>query len=56
MPGDRRSADAGNVPARPDAAMAATALRMLLSGASEPHHIELATTLIVRESTAPPRA
>jgi len=41
---------------QPLAAMAATAFRMLRSGpAAEPHHIELATTLVVRESTAPPR-
>ncbi len=43
---------------QPLAAMAATAFRMLRSGpaagAAEPHHIELATTLIVRESTGPP--
>jgi DNA-binding LacI/PurR family transcriptional regulator len=39
--------------------MAATAFRMLRSNpataAGEPHHIELATTLVIRESTAPPR-
>jgi DNA-binding LacI/PurR family transcriptional regulator len=36
--------------------MAATAFRMLHahSGAGEPHHIELATTLVIRESTGPP--
>jgi DNA-binding LacI/PurR family transcriptional regulator len=43
---------------QPLAAMAATALRMLrsdpASAESEPHHIELATALVVRESTAPP--
>jgi DNA-binding LacI/PurR family transcriptional regulator len=43
---------------QPLAAMAATAFRMLRSSqdsaASEPHHIELATTLVVRESTGPP--
>jgi DNA-binding LacI/PurR family transcriptional regulator len=44
---------------QPLAAMAATAFRMLRSdpatAAGEPHHIELATTLVIRESTAPPR-
>jgi DNA-binding LacI/PurR family transcriptional regulator len=44
---------------QPLAAMAATAFRMLRSdpatAAGEPHHIELATMLIVRESTGPPR-
>ncbi|HEX6522099.1 MAG TPA: LacI family DNA-binding transcriptional regulator [Streptosporangiaceae bacterium] len=43
---------------QPLAAMAATALRMLRSdpatAAGEPCHIELATMLVVRESTAPP--
>jgi DNA-binding LacI/PurR family transcriptional regulator len=43
---------------QPLAAMAATAFRMLHSGpggrAGEPQHIELATTLVVRDSTAPP--
>jgi DNA-binding LacI/PurR family transcriptional regulator len=43
---------------QPLAAMAATALRMLRSdpatAAGEPRHIELATMLVVRESTAPP--
>jgi DNA-binding LacI/PurR family transcriptional regulator len=48
---------------QPLAAMAATAFRMLrtpgtgppgASGAGEPHHIELATTLVIRESTGPP--
>ena len=41
---------------QPLAAMAATAFRMLHArpGAGEPHHIELATTLVVRESTGPP--
>ncbi len=44
---------------QPLAAMAATALGMLRSdpatAAGEPRHIELATMLVVRESTAPPR-
>jgi DNA-binding LacI/PurR family transcriptional regulator len=44
---------------QPLAAMAATAFRMLHSdratAAGEPHHIELATMLVVRESTGPPR-
>ena len=44
---------------QPLAAMAATAFRMLRSdpatAAGEPHHIELATTLVIRESTGPPR-
>ncbi len=44
---------------QPLAAMAATAFRMLRSGdgpgAAESHHVELATTLVVRDSTAPPR-
>jgi DNA-binding LacI/PurR family transcriptional regulator len=41
---------------QPLAAMAATAFRMLHGrpGAAEPHHIELATTLVIRESTGPP--
>ena len=41
---------------QPLAAMAATAFRMLhaRSGAGEPHHVELATTLVIRESTGPP--
>jgi DNA-binding LacI/PurR family transcriptional regulator len=43
---------------QPLAAMAATAFRMLradpATAAGEPRHIELATTLVVRESTAPP--
>jgi DNA-binding LacI/PurR family transcriptional regulator len=43
---------------QPLAAMAATAFRMLRSdpatAAGEPHHIELATKLVIRESTAPP--
>jgi DNA-binding LacI/PurR family transcriptional regulator len=38
---------------QPLAAMAATALRLLLSGEREPHHVELATTLVVRQSTGP---
>jgi DNA-binding LacI/PurR family transcriptional regulator len=44
---------------QPLAAMAANALRMLrldpASAAGEPRHIELATMLVVRESTGPPR-
>ena len=40
---------------QPLAAMAATALRLLLSGDREPHHIELATTLVIRQSTGPVR-
>ena len=44
---------------QPLAAMAATGFRMLRSdpatAAGEPHHIELATVLVVRESTGPPR-
>jgi DNA-binding LacI/PurR family transcriptional regulator len=43
---------------QPLAAMGATAFRMLRSdataGAAEPHHIELATTLVIRDSTGPP--
>jgi len=43
---------------QPLAAMAATAFRMLRTGdgvaATESRHIELATTLVVRDSTAPP--
>jgi DNA-binding LacI/PurR family transcriptional regulator len=40
---------------QPLAAMAATAFRMLHApGTGEPHHIELATTLVIRESTGPP--
>lgn len=41
---------------QPLAAMAATAFRMLHArpGAGEPHHIELSTTLVIRESTGPP--
>jgi DNA-binding LacI/PurR family transcriptional regulator len=41
---------------QPLAAMAATAFGMLHArpGAGEPHHIELATTLVIRESTGPP--
>jgi len=43
---------------QPLAAMAATAFRMLRAGtagdAAEPHHVELATTLVIRESTGPP--
>jgi DNA-binding LacI/PurR family transcriptional regulator len=41
---------------QPLAAMAETAFRMLHArpGAGEPHHIELATTLVIRESTGPP--
>ena len=45
---------------QPLAAMAATAFRMLRASgsgaAAQAHHVELATTLVVRESTAPPRA
>jgi DNA-binding LacI/PurR family transcriptional regulator len=44
---------------QPLAAMAAAAFRMLTGGPpaaeQEPHHLELATSLVVRESTAPPR-
>jgi DNA-binding LacI/PurR family transcriptional regulator len=43
---------------QPLAAMSATAFRMLHAGPAgpeEPHHIELATTLVVRDSTSPPR-
>ena len=43
---------------QPLAAMAATAFRMLHAqpplGPDEPHHVELATSLVVRESTGPP--
>jgi DNA-binding LacI/PurR family transcriptional regulator len=42
---------------QPLAAMSAAAFRMLHAnpaGMLEPHHIELATTLVVRDSTAPP--
>ena len=43
---------------QPLAAMAATAFRMLRGGtagrADEPQHIELATALVIRDSTAPP--
>ena len=44
---------------QPLAAMAATAFRMLRageSGTAQAHHVELATSLVVRGSTAPPRA
>jgi DNA-binding LacI/PurR family transcriptional regulator len=45
---------------QPLAAMAATAFRMLWAGgadsAAQAHHVELATTLVVRDSTAPPPA
>jgi DNA-binding LacI/PurR family transcriptional regulator len=45
---------------QPLAAMAATAFRMLRAGRSDAaagaHHVELATTLVVRDSTAPPPA
>jgi len=45
---------------QPLAAMAATAFRMLKSGdgagATESHHVELATILVVRDSTAQPPA
>jgi len=44
---------------QPLAAMAATAFRMLSGDLTavvrEPHHLELATSLVVRDSTAPPR-
>jgi LacI family transcriptional regulator len=42
---------------QPLAAMAAAAFRMLRadSGPAAPQHVELATTLVVRESTAPPQ-
>jgi len=44
---------------QPLAAMAATAFRMLSGDlpavVQEPHHLELATSLVVRDSTAPPR-
>ena len=43
---------------QPLAAMAATAFRMLRDGGgdgtAQAHHMELATTLVVRASTAPP--
>jgi DNA-binding LacI/PurR family transcriptional regulator len=41
---------------QPLAAMSAAAFRMLRDGETgfEPHHIELATTLVVRDSTGPP--
>ena len=45
---------------QPLAAMAATAFRMLRAGPSsaeaQAHHVELATSLVVRDSTAPPPA
>jgi LacI family transcriptional regulator len=44
---------------QPVAAMAATAFRMLRAdegATAEAHHIELATTLVVRDSTGPPAA
>jgi DNA-binding LacI/PurR family transcriptional regulator len=45
---------------QPLAAMAATGFRMLHMGAAgspaQPQHVELATTLVTRDSTAPPRA
>lgn len=44
---------------QPLAAMAATAFRMLRageSGTAQADHVELATSLVVRDSTAPPRA
>jgi DNA-binding LacI/PurR family transcriptional regulator len=44
---------------QPLAAMAATAFRMLGaggSGAAQAHHVELATRLVIRDSTAPPPA
>ena len=41
---------------QPLAAMSAAAFRLLMTSSAdtEPHHIELATTLVVRDSTAPP--
>ena len=43
---------------QPLAAMAATAFRMLRAGdtgtTAQAHHVELATSLVVRDSTAPP--
>ena len=42
---------------QPLAAMAATAFRMLRdTGPAQAHHVELATTLVVRDSTGPPAA
>jgi DNA-binding LacI/PurR family transcriptional regulator len=45
---------------QPLAAMAATAFRMLRAGGADTpaqaHHVELATTLVVRDSTAAPPA
>jgi DNA-binding LacI/PurR family transcriptional regulator len=44
---------------QPLAAMAATAFRMLRAGepgTAQADHVELATSLVVRDSTAPPRA
>lgn len=45
---------------QPLEAMAATAFRMLRlqaeGGPAQPHHVELATALVVRSSTGPPRA
>jgi LacI family transcriptional regulator len=45
---------------QPLAAMTAAAFRMLRMDAdgvsAQPQHVELATTLVVRESTAPPRS
>jgi LacI family transcriptional regulator len=43
---------------QPLAAMAATAFRMLRAGepGTAADHVELATSLVVRDSTAPPRA
>jgi DNA-binding LacI/PurR family transcriptional regulator len=44
---------------QPLAAMAAAAFRMLSgdlpAGVQEPHHLELATSLVIRDSTAPPQ-
>jgi LacI family transcriptional regulator len=42
---------------QPLAAMAATGFRMLRAenGPAAPQHVELATTLVVRDSTAAPR-
>ena len=45
---------------QPLAAMAATAFRMLRDSGNDStaqaHHVELATTLVIRDSTAPPPA
>jgi DNA-binding LacI/PurR family transcriptional regulator len=39
---------------QPLAAMAAAGFRMLLRGPGDPQHVELATSLVIRRSTAPP--